>query len=198
MKLDILPIGMYEENSYILHDNGHVLFIDPGRFAKELMRYVSEDEIVDGIILTHGHEDHTGAADDLADAYHCMIYMNSGDYILTDPSQGVKKRGYEAPIYHEVVSLPEGNITIGHFDLKIYYTPGHTMGSSLILYKQCLFTGDTLFANSIGRTDLFGGDEKLMKESLEKIKMLPDDLVIYPGHGPKSTLAKEKRFNPYL
>ncbi len=198
MKLDILPIGLYGENTYVLHENGHVLFIDPGRFAKEIIRYVKKDEVVDGIVLTHGHEDHTGAVDDLAEHYGCKVYMHPNDLILTDASKGVKKRGYEAPIYAPIEPLKDGQMKIGSFHLTIYETPGHTRGSCLIQYKQSLFTGDTLFQNSIGRTDLFTGDMMQMMQTLAFIKSLPNELVVYPGHGPASTIAKEKRMNPYL
>lgn len=198
MKLDILPIGLYEENSYILHEDGHVLFIDPGRFAKELIAHVKEDEVVDGIVLTHGHEDHTGAVDDLVDHYGCKVYMHSNDLMLTNASLGVRKRGYEAPIFHEITPLTSGDMEIGTFHITVYETPGHTSGSCLIRYKQSLFTGDTLFKNSIGRTDLFGGNEMEMMQSLRFIQSLPNDLTVYPGHGPSSSIAKEKRTNPYL
>ena len=80
MKIETLPIGLYGENSYILHDNGHVLFIDPGRFAQELAQHVGADETVDGILLTHGHVDHTGAVDDLYEIYHCPVYLHEGDF----------------------------------------------------------------------------------------------------------------------
>ena len=195
MNLDILPIGLYEENSYVLHDQGHVLFIDPGRYAKEIMKCVKEKEIVDGIVLTHGHEDHTGAVDDLAEQYHCPVYMHTADLILTDPSQTGK--GYDGPVYAKILPLEE-QTKIGTFSLKVYHTPGHTEGSCCIQYRNLLFTGDTLFASDIGRTDLFSGDETKMMQSLILLKGLSNDLQIYPGHGPASTMHEEKLRNPYF
>ena len=195
MNLDILPIGLYEENSYILHDQGHVLFIDPGRYAKEIMKCVKEKEIVDGIVLTHGHEDHTGAVDDLAEQYHCPVYMHTADLILTDPRQTGK--GYDGPVYAKILPLEE-QTKIGTFSLKVYHTPGHTEGSCCIQYRNLLFTGDTLFASDIGRTDLFSGDETKMMQSLILLKGLSNDLQIYPGHGPASTMHEEKLRNPYF
>jgi hydroxyacylglutathione hydrolase len=195
MNLDILPIGLYEENSYVLHDQGHVLFIDPGRYAKEIMKRVRPDEIVDGILLTHGHEDHTGAVDDLVEAYHCPVYMHSEDMILTDPNETGK--GFDGPVYSPIEPL-ETVTRVGIFPLKIYHTPGHTEGSCCIQYRNLLFTGDTLFASDIGRTDLFSGDANKMLQSLQLLKGLSNDLQIYPGHGPASTMHEEKMRNIYL
>ncbi len=196
MKIDTLPIGLYAENSYLLHDNNHVLFIDPGRFAEELSRYVNEGETVDAILLTHGHEDHTLAVDDLYDKYHCPVYLHEGDFDMVDPSHG--RTSYAAPIYSPLTPLPEGEITIGSFSLTIRHTPGHSKGSVLIGYRNRLFTGDTLFAGSIGRTDLWGGDEREMYSSLKMIRELPNDLWVYPGHGDATTIGQEKQTNPYL
>ena len=177
MKLDILPIGQFEENSYVLHDNGHVLFVDPGRYYKKIMECVGKDEVVDGIVLTHGHSDHTGAVDDLCDVYNCPVYMDHHDLALV---------------------LNEKQIKIGTFSLEIHHTPGHTDGSICVRYKNILFTGDTLFASSCGRTDLYSGSDEKMRQTLEYLKTLPHDLQIYPGHGPASTIGIEVRNNPYM
>ena len=195
MKLNILPIGQYEENIYVLHEDGHVLIVDPGRFAQEV-EYVVKNDTVDGIILTHGHADHTGAVDDLAEKYHCPVYMCMADYILVDPSFA-GKHGFDAPVYSEIHDLSE-NMKIGIFELRIHFTPGHTAGSVCIQYKNLLFTGDTLFAGSIGRTDLFSGDEAQMSASLEYLKTLSHDLKVLPGHGLSSTIGRELKTNPYL
>ena len=197
MKIETLPIGLYGENSYILHDNGHVLFIDPGRFADELAAHVGADETVDGILLTHGHEDHTGAADDLHDRYHCPVYLHAGDFDMVDPKFG--KTGFAAPLYAPLSELKEGELKAGIFDLKIMETPGHSRGSVLIQYRNRIFSGDTLFAGSIGRTDLYGGNDQEMMETLKRIRdTLSDDLLVYPGHGLSTTIGQEKKTNPFL
>lgn len=197
MKIDVLPIGMYEENSYIVHDCGHVLLVDPGRYANEIIKRIGPKETVDGIVLTHGHSDHTGAVDDLVDYYHCPVFLSAADRILIDPEQA-RCAGAELPVYSGTFDLPEGIFKAGSFDLEIIATPGHTQGSVLIRYRNVLFTGDTLFAGDIGRTDLFGGDEEMMLASLRRIAKLPNDWIIYPGHGPASTIGTEKKTNYYL
>ncbi len=196
MKVDVLPIGQDDENSYVLHDRGHVLFIDPGRKAKMIAACVLPKEKVDGIILTHGHSDHTQAADDLADLYDCEVYMSHRDLILVDPAS-VQGYGFDGPVYHEITDLKE-EMGIGSFTLHVIFTPGHTAGSVCVRLGSLLFTGDTLFAGDIGRTDLFGGDEQQMKASLKKLAQLPHDLKIYPGHGPASTIGRELMSNPYF
>lgn len=196
MKVDVLPIGLYAENSYVLHDRGHVLFIDPGRYARQIASCVSEKETVDGILLTHGHEDHTQAADDLADLFGCRVYMSLDDYILVDPKNPLGD-GYDAPVYTPVEDL-RGDMTVGTFALHVIATPGHTAGSVCIRYRSLLFTGDTLFASDIGRTDLYSGDERQMMESLKLFRTLPHDLKVLPGHGPSSTIGRELIANPYL
>ncbi len=196
MKLDVLPIGLYGENIYVLHDNDHVLIVDPGKYAKEIQKYISKNEVVDGIVLTHWHEDHTGAVDDLVDIYHCPVYMDLDDYDLVDPKYA-GSHGFDAPIYAEIKPL-EAHTKVGTFSLEVTKTPGHTKGSVVIRYRNLLFTGDTLFQGSIGRTDLYGGSEKEMKNSLMKFFDMPHDLIVLPGHGPKSTIKQELNTNMYI
>ena len=196
MNLDILPIGLYGENSYVLHDQNHVLLIDPGRYPDEIRKRIRKQEKTDAIVLTHGHEDHTGAVDDLEDVYHCPVYMSEKDFPLTDPANA-GKLGYSAPVYAKITPFTE--ITqAGYFRLQIIETPGHTSGSVCIRYRNLLFTGDTLFAGDIGRTDLYSGSEEEMLRSLQKFRNMPHDLQVFPGHGPSSTIGRELAVNPYL
>ena len=196
MKLDILPIGLYQENVYLLHDRGHVLIVDPGANAKVIRKYVGDGEKVDAIVLTHGHEDHTVAVDDLVDLWHCPVYLHPADRDLVDPalSKGI---GYASPIYAQVNDLCDP-LQAGIFSLTVYHTPGHTEGSCCIRCKNILFSGDTLFAGSCGRTDLYSGDEQKMLSSLRFLKTLPTDVTVYPGHGPSTTIGQEAAVNMFM
>ncbi|MBR4444308.1 MAG: MBL fold metallo-hydrolase [Solobacterium sp.] len=198
MKIDVLPLGLYEENIYLIHENGHVLIVDPGcHRAREILKYISKDEKADAIVLTHGHEDHTYCVDDLADELGCPVYMHPLDLPLVQAaSSGAKP--FSRPVYTPLKDLLEGKMTLGTFKVQIYHTPGHTAGSVCVRYRDVLITGDTLFAGSIGRTDLYSGNDAQMSESLLKLKQLPGNLTICPGHGPASTLADEFRHNRYV
>lgn len=196
MKLDILPIGLYQENIYLLHVHDHVLIVDPGAHAKVICQYIGDKEVVDAIVLTHGHEDHTGAVDDLVDIYHCPVYMHEADRDLVDPAL-VRGLGYASPVYTKINDLCDP-LQAGTFALKVYHTPGHTEGSCCIGYKNILFSGDTLFAGSCGRTDLYSGDEQKMLSSLRFLKSLPKDVTVYPGHGPSTTIGQEAAVNMFM
>lgn len=197
MKLDILPIGLYGENIYVLHEKDHVLIVDPGAHAKEIAKTISDKETADAIILTHGHEDHTGAADDLVDMYHCPVYLHESDFVLVDPHDTKNVGGYVTPVYAPLHKL-EPEVDAGIFHIVVYHTPGHTEGSCCIRYRNILFSGDTLFAGSCGRTDLYSGDEEKMLASLQFLATLPRDLRVFPGHGPSTTIGQECDTNFYM
>ncbi len=197
MKIECYPIGDFEENSYLLREGNEVVFIDPGKYGSFLISKVKPEDKVVGILLTHGHDDHTGAVDDLVDEYHCPVYIHKEDESLIKTVGSIYAGGSKHPITSPVSTF-EDSLILGNFKFKIYHTPGHTSGSVLIRYKNVLFTGDTLFANDIGRTDLYSGNDDEMNESLKFINTLESDLIIYPGHGPSSTIGQEKMMNYYL
>ena len=173
-----------------------ILLVDPAEEAPRLIQYIKGQGFsLKGILLTHGHEDHTGAADDLCEMYGCRLYMHPADLPLIDPANS--RSGFCFPVYTETED-PGKRITTVAFTADVYHTPGHTAGSVCYRIRNHLFTGDTLFACDIGRTDLFSGSEEDMKESLRFLQTLPKDLAVEPGHGPSTTLSRELKNNPYF
>lgn len=202
MEVYTQPTGPVQANCYIVTDQGKALVIDPGDDASVIENIVKAHQVeVEAIVLTHAHFDHCGAVDTLAELWHCPVYVNPAEAeFLSNPNKNSSSLfGLPSLILKtrpEV--LKEGEQTIGSFDVKAYYAPGHSIGSTMLLIGKNLFTGDILFQGSIGRTDLPTGNADQMKESLERIKSLPGDLMVYPGHGPVTTLEREMKTNPYL
>ena len=206
MLIDQVVVGLLQTNSYIVFDkySSKGVVIDAGGELRKIMDRIREREIeIEGIYATHCHFDHILAVRELKEALGCKFYVHRTD-------EEVLKRGVEdVELYLGVSSFdppkPDGyiddgdEIRIGRNILKVLHTPGHTPGSVSYVFDGGVFTGDTLFAGSIGRTDMFGGDIKLLVKSVvEKLFKLPDQCVIYPGHGPTSTIGVEKKFNPYV
>ena len=206
MLIDRVVVGLLQTNSYIVFDkySNKGVVIDAGGEPRKIMDRIKEREIeIEGIYATHCHFDHILAVRELKEALGCKFYVHRAD-------EEVLKRSVEdVELYLGVSSFdppkPDGyiddgdEIRIGRNILKVLHTPGHTPGSVSYVFDGGVFTGDTLFAGSIGRTDMFGGDiELLVKSVVEKLFKLPDQYAIYPGHGPTSTIGIEKKFNPYV
>lgn len=202
MEVYTQPTGPVQANCYIVTDQSKALVIDPGDDAAVIEHLVKvHDCTVEAIVLTHAHFDHCGAVDALADAWHCPVYVNPAEAeFLQNPTRNSSAL-FGLPdliLKTKPEILKEGEQTIGSFKVKALYAPGHSIGSTMLLIGNCLFTGDVLFQGSIGRTDLPTGNADQMKQSLELLKTLPQDLMVYPGHGPATTLKQELRTNPYL
>ncbi|AJA48289.1 metallo-beta-lactamase family protein [Clostridium pasteurianum DSM 525 = ATCC 6013] len=199
MKINIIPAGIYDANCYILLDetSGEAAVIDPGGDANILIDNIKSLKAkVKMILLTHGHADHTGAVSELRNEFKCNVYINEKD------AEFIKKK---VPIYGNENEngdkfLKEGDVLhFGNYEIKCIETPGHTPGGMCFLIGNVVFTGDTLFQRSIGRTDFQGGNfESIIKSIKNKLLTLPDDTVVYPGHGPKSSIAFERNNNPFL
>lgn len=173
MEINRAVVGYLEENCYILKKNEQCLIIDPGDEFAKLKPFIEKLNIV-GILLTHHHDDHIGAVDTIMRHYHCPVYDNQ--------------------------NLQAGVNQLGDFSFSVLLTPGHTSDSISFYFpdQACLFCGDFIFQNSIGRMDLPTGSEVAMKQSIDQIKTYPKDTVIYPGHGPKTTLGDEIQQNYYF
>lgn len=199
-KIDVFVLGMVQVNTYVLWNDNHVLIVDPGTANAQLMQKIEEaGAIVDGIVLTHGHFDHIGGVDKLVERYHCSLYINANDQaMLNDP---VLNFSYGEPVIVQTkpLDLLPVKQTIGAFDLFVIDAPGHSEGSSMIQWDDCLFCGDVVFQGSIGRTDLATGSNSKMIQSLKMMKeTLDGDLKLYPGHGPTTTWKQELLTNPFL
>ena len=194
MKLVCLPLGDYQTNTYILYneDSKNCLVIDPGYEPHQILRYVNQLHLeIEAILLTHGHFDHVGAVRALVADFDCDVYLNDRETSMPTMMTGGK-------LYY-THSYDEGDeLTLAGLTFRVMATPGHTPGSVCLDFGQHLFTGDTLFAGSCGRTDLPGGDVKQMRASLARLNKLEKHCWIHAGHGPGSHLGKEKESNPYL
>ena len=202
LNVTTLPLGSYQTNCYILHPegSGSCVLIDPGQEPERLLAELARMQLtVDAILLTHGHFDHVGAVDAVCQATGCELFMHKADWAQqSDPTLS-----YFYPLANRELApmqfCDEGDsITAGGLTFTVMATPGHTAGSVCYRCGDALFCGDTLFAGSCGRIDLPGGDRMTMLCTLERLADLKEDLRIFPGHGPASTLQQEQETNPYL
>ena len=197
MSLDIkcYPYGMYGENTYLVADEatGFKAIIDPGYFDFEVRMDIQNNAYLKYLILTHGHHDHFQAAQQYLDEYSSVRFAapEKDIPVIEHQSRPCPKPG---------TLIKDGDvITLGETEFKVIETPGHTAGGICLLAGNGLFTGDTLFRMSVGRTDLFTGDwETLQKSIRERLYTLDDDIVVYPGHGAPTTIGFEKRSNPFV
>ena len=194
--------SVFQENTYILYKNDKVLIIDPGDDPKFYDEYLTEEKKLLAVIATHGHLDHIMGAKELCETYQCPFAVNSKDSDIINRHEQTCER-YNLPNW----GTPEINIDIsnkkeiefGDFMIKVLPSPGHTPGSVCFLINDILFSGDTLFHRSVGRTDLPGADHATLMRSLnDLIKILPDKTIVYPGHMGATTIGDEKKYNPFI
>jgi len=207
MILEALTVGPFQENCYIVGDEGMGagVLVDPGDEAVRIALAVEQTGLeIDRILITHAHIDHVGAVADLVDEYACPVLMHAeAEPMLQQlPTQAIMMglRFGKVPTVDRHLD-DEEVLEVGALRLKALYTPGHAPGH-LAFYVEgegLVLSGDALFAGSVGRTDLFGGDMDLLMRSInERLMTLPDETRVYSGHGPQTTIGDERAHNPFL
>lgn len=199
MIVKTLPVGSYQANCYIIKDenSNKAAIIDPGANAEWIIKSCEElNAEVDVILLTHAHFDHDGAVEELKAKYNVPVYMHKEEenYMNIDTSSVFGKLSKVYKFMND-----NDTIKVGTLEFKCIHTPGHTKGGMCFLVNDKVFTGDTLFQGSIGRTDFIGGSfDEIIKSIEEKLMVLDKNVEVYPGHGPKSTIIFERMRNPFL
>ena len=199
MECKALQLGMIGTNCYLIKDTatGKGAVIDPGDEPERVVAAVKDSGMDPvAVFLTHAHYDHTGAVAGLLEAFPGLpVYLHDADYEL-----GVSARGAMMPdAFRRTASYGEGDVLkVGELEFTVLHTPGHTPGGVTLKCENILFTGDTLFAGSMGRTDFPGGSDQAILASLKRLAQLPGDYQVCPGHEDFSTLETERQHNYYM
>ena len=201
-KIDVLPLGSYQTNCYIVWASGssRCAVIDPGFEPQTVLNRLAELGLtLDAVLLTHGHFDHVGAVEALVATTGCKLWMSQSDYTQRKNPMNDYLYPLHDKDFCEVSFCEEGEIIcVGNLRFSVMETPGHTEGGVCYVCNNVIFSGDTLFKGSIGRTDFPSSSNSDMRKSLDRLCLLPDETVVYPGHGPKTTIGEEKRSNMFL
>lgn len=206
MNVKCLTVGPMQANCYLVwcEETKEALVIDPGAEGEKILSAIDQEDLdVKYIVNTHGHVDHMEANREVKNQTGAKILIHVNDALLLTNSQLNLSTYLGSPVSGPPpdILLCEGeDITIGeNLVFQVLHTPGHTRGGISLVTNKTVFTGDTLFAGSVGRTDFPGGSVKELLSSIkEKLFALGDDYVIYPGHGPSSTIGEEKKSNPFI
>ncbi len=205
MKYETLIAGPLETNCYLVYcqETLECAVVDPGAEAIRIFQLIAGKGLKPAVMLnTHGHVDHIGANKDIKEKFNIPLYIHSADSSLLEEVQqseiGIFLGARDSPSPDHF--LNDGDkIKIGKSFLRVIHTPGHSPGSVSFLGDGFLLSGDTLFSGGVGRTDLPGGSWKEMENSIKnKILTMPDEMIILPGHGPSTTVGKEKSSNPFI
>jgi len=187
-----LTLGSYQTNTYVVENEGHCVIIDPGYEPETIEAFLQKHNLtVDAICLTHGHFDHVGAVKILAADLDCPVYIHEAELALPSRLTG-------GPLYYTNLYGEGDTVAAAGLQMQVLHTPGHTPGCVCLLVEDFMFSGDTLFAGSCGRTDLPGGSWGEIQRSLQRLAALEKNYAVFPGHAESTTLAMEKQYNPYM
>jgi glyoxylase-like metal-dependent hydrolase (beta-lactamase superfamily II) len=210
MEYKKIVTGQLEVNTYVVTQaagaagaNGDCLVIDPSDHCGDVVRHIQKEKLRPiSILLTHGHFDHImGIPEILAEYKEAKVFIHDDDRdMLSDSSRnGSVFMGADFAVNSGIESLTEGMTRVGEFEFTVLHVPGHTRGGCAFVFGETCFCGDTIFAGSVGRTDLPGGNSgQLIASIREKILTLPPKTTLCPGHGGRTTVEREARSNPFL
>jgi glyoxylase-like metal-dependent hydrolase (beta-lactamase superfamily II) len=204
VKIDFRTVGPFVENSYLVIDDeaGRAVFVDPGDQPDDLVAMGEESgAVIEGIWLTHAHLDHVGGIVGVRRKWPVPVFMHPRDSAVFEKADQVAHMyglAFEKPDPPDI-DLAEGQqLTVGSLRFDVLHTPGHAPGHCVFIGEGVMMGGDLLFAGSVGRTDLPYSDHDAMHASLERLATLDPNLVVWPGHGPETTIGRELETNPVL
>ena len=204
MNVRTITVGAFQENSYIVvdEDSQHAVIVDPGGEPQRLIGEIERSRAtLDAIWITHAHVDHVGAIASVKERWNVPVYLHPADRRLYEAA------GRQAEVYGVPFEEPPApdqefadgqRLKLGNTEMSVMHAPGHSPGHVVIHGNGIALVGDCLFAGSIGRTDLPMSNPRQLSESLKKIASLPAETVVYPGHGPDTTIGEERVSNPFL
>ena len=199
-----ITVGAFQENAYLVIDEGsqRAVIIDPGGEGQRLVGEIERSKAtLDAIWITHAHVDHVGAIASVKERWNVPVYLHPNDRRLFEAA------GRQAEVYGVPFEEPPApdhefadgqKLSVGNVEMSVMHTPGHSPGHVVIHGNGIALVGDCLFAGSIGRTDLPMSNPQQLADSLKKIAALPPETVVYPGHGPETTIGEERISNPFL
>lgn len=204
MKTEHLVLGEIDTNTYfVVSQAGNCAIVDPAAEPETIVRFLQTRGLTPVCLLvTHCHHDHIGAVKALVERYSIPVIMTRADYeTLANPGRfNARYAGkVEGKQFVPQRFVEDGDeIQVDELTLRVVTTPGHTVGGVCYVCGDSIYAGDTLFAGTVGRCDLYGGDFAAMLESVKRLAALPGDYTVYPGHGPFTTLEAERKGNPYI
>ncbi len=205
MELIVKPVGSLQANCYVLFDEAskEAVVIDPGHSGNRILDILNERGLkLKYVLLTHGHGDHIGGLPEILEGTGAQVLIHEADLEMLQDNELNYTRMIHYPEVHVTTAgllEEEQQLEFGSIKIRVLHTPGHTKGGACFLIEDKLFAGDTLFNGSIGRTDFQGGSFDEIKQSIqEKLFLLDEDIVVYPGHGSPTTIKKEKHTNPFV